>query len=34
VLRDRELLWSDVDVVRRDDQRICARGTVVYRILT
>jgi uncharacterized protein (TIGR00369 family) len=34
VLRDRELLWSDVDVVRRDDARICARGTVLYRILT
>ena len=34
VLRDRELLWSDVDVVRRDDAAICARGTVVYRILT
>jgi len=34
VLRDRELLWSDVDVVRRDDARVCARGTVLYRILT
>jgi len=34
VLRDRELLWSDVDVVRREDKRICARGTVIYRILT
>ena len=34
VLRDRELLWSDVDVVRREDSAICARGTVIYRILT
>jgi len=34
VLRDRELLWSDVDVVRRDDAAICARGTVIYRIIT
>ncbi len=34
VLRDRELLWSDVDVVRRADSRVCARGTVIYRILT
>lgn len=34
VLRDRELLWSDVEVVRRADALICARGTVLYRILT
>ncbi len=33
VLRDRELLWSDVEVVRRDDAAVCARGTVIYRIL-
>ncbi len=33
VLRDRELLWSDVEVVRRDDARVCARGTVIYRML-
>ena len=33
VLRDRELLWSDVEVARRAAASICARGTVIYRIL-
>ncbi|MBM4337139.1 MAG: PaaI family thioesterase [Deltaproteobacteria bacterium] len=33
VHRDRELLWSDVEIARRDDMAICARGTVIYRIV-
>ena len=32
--RDRELLWSDVEVADASDGRVCARGTVIYRILT
>jgi uncharacterized protein (TIGR00369 family) len=32
--RDREIFWSDVEVVGRSDNRVCARGTVIYRILT
>ncbi len=34
VQRDREILWSDVEVAGRSDGRVCARGTVIYRILT
>lgn len=34
VQRDRELLWSDVEVASRADARIVARGTVIYRIVT
>ena len=33
VHRDRELLWSDVEIARRADMAICARGTVIYRIV-
>ena len=32
--RDRELLWSDVEVADASDGRVCVRGTVIYRILT
>ena len=32
--RDRELLWSDVEVADASDGRVCARGTVIYRILS
>jgi uncharacterized protein (TIGR00369 family) len=32
--RDRELFWSDVAVAGAADQRVYARGTVIYRIVT
>ena len=32
--RDRELLWSDVEVAALESGRVCARGTVIYRIIT
>jgi uncharacterized protein (TIGR00369 family) len=34
VQRDGEMLWSDVEVAGVSDGRICARGTVIYRIVT
>ena len=34
VQRDNELLWSEVEVANAADQRVCARGTVIYRIVT
>lgn len=34
VQRDAELLWSEVEVASATDQRVCARGTVIYRIVT
>ncbi len=33
-LRDREIFWSDVEVATAADGKVCARGTVIYRILT
>lgn len=33
VQRDRELFWCDVEIARADDT-VCARGTVIYRIVT
>lgn len=33
VQRDREMFWSDVEVVSASDSRVRARGTVLYRIL-
>lgn len=32
--RDNEIFYSDVEVVGVDDSRICARGTILYRIVT
>lgn len=32
--RDNEIFYSDVDVVGVDDGRICAKGTILYRIVT
>ena len=32
--RDQELLWSDVEVADSASGRVCARGTVIYRIVT
>ena len=32
--RDKELLWSDVEVADSASGRVCARGTVIYRIVT
>jgi uncharacterized protein (TIGR00369 family) len=32
--RDAELLWSEVEVAGASSARVCARGTVVYRIVT
>jgi uncharacterized protein (TIGR00369 family) len=32
--RDSELLWSEVEVTSVADRRVCARGTVIYRIVT
>ncbi len=32
--RDGEILWSDVEVAGASDGRVCARGTVIYRIVT
>jgi uncharacterized protein (TIGR00369 family) len=34
VQRDAELFWSEVEVAGAADRRVCARGTVVYRIVT
>jgi uncharacterized protein (TIGR00369 family) len=34
VQRDREIFWSDVEVASQADGSVCARGTVIYRILT
>lgn len=34
VQRDREIFWCDVEVAGQSDRRVCARGTVLYRILT
>ena len=34
VQRDREFLWSDVEVASATDVRVTARGTVLYRIVT
>lgn len=34
VQRDEELFWSDVEVAGASDGRVCARGTVIYRIVT
>jgi uncharacterized protein (TIGR00369 family) len=34
VQRDAELFWSDVEVAGASDGRVCARGTVIYRIVT
>jgi hypothetical protein len=34
VQRDGELFWSDVEVACASDQRLVARGTVIYRIVT
>jgi uncharacterized protein (TIGR00369 family) len=32
--RDNEIFYSDVDVVGIEDGRTCARGTILYRIIT
>ncbi len=32
--RDREIFWCDVEVAGQSDGRVCARGTVIYRIIT
>jgi uncharacterized protein (TIGR00369 family) len=34
VYRDHEIFYSDVEVIGVDDGRICARGTILYRIVT
>jgi uncharacterized protein (TIGR00369 family) len=34
VQRDADGFWSDVEVAGQDDGRVCARGTVLYRIVT
>ena len=34
IQRDAELLWSEVEVAGAESARVCARGTVVYRIVT
>ena len=34
IQQDNEIFWCDVEVAAADDQRICARGTVLYRIVT
>ena len=34
VQRDDEIFWSDVEVATVEDGRCCARGTVLYRIVT
>ena len=31
--RDNEIFWSDVEVARRSDRNVVARGTVLYRIV-
>ncbi|MGH0034074.1 MAG: PaaI family thioesterase [Myxococcota bacterium] len=33
-LRDREMLFSEVEIARADDRRLVAQGTVNYRIIT
>lgn len=33
VQQDAELLWSDVEVTQGPERQVCARGTVIYRIL-
>ena len=32
--RDNEIFYSDVEVVGVEDQRVCAKGTILYRIVT
>ncbi len=32
--RDAEIFFADVEIAERDTQRISARGTVLYRIVT
>lgn len=34
LLRDRELLFAEVEIARADDDRVVARGSVDYRIVT
>ena len=34
IQRDAEILWSEVEVASAATARVCARGTVVYRIVT
>ncbi len=34
IQQDNEIFWCDVEVAAAADQRICARGTVLYRIVT
>jgi uncharacterized protein (TIGR00369 family) len=34
IQRDAEILWSEVEVAGAASARVCARGTVVYRIVT
>jgi acyl-coenzyme A thioesterase PaaI-like protein len=34
VQRDDDGFWSDVEVAGAEDGRVCARGTVLYRIVT
>ena len=34
VHRDSEIFWSDVEVASSADGAVCARGTVIYRIIT
>lgn len=34
IQRDAEILWSEVEIASAATARICARGTVVYRIVT
>jgi uncharacterized protein (TIGR00369 family) len=34
IQRDAEILWSEVEVASAASARVCARGTVVYRIVT
>jgi uncharacterized protein (TIGR00369 family) len=33
VQRDGEILWSEVEVAGQADGRVCARGSVLYRIV-
>jgi uncharacterized protein (TIGR00369 family) len=33
VQRDGDILWNEVEVAGRSDGRVCARGTVLYRIV-
>jgi hypothetical protein len=33
VQRDGDLLWSDVEIAGAASGRVCARGTVLYRIV-